>query len=295
MGVLDSWIGTTTNWGTAGNWSNTTVPANTDTVLINAVSSQSNIDAGLAQSAVTLAVYSQDMSYIGLIGTPQSGGTSTGYLAIGSTVFYFGTPSVTGQGNGSRRTNVSAVNSGAIINILNTGATANDIGATPLLLKTNAAVMNCSGGISGVALYPGETATIATLNMVVGAGAPSVMLGGGCTLTTGTILGGTLNNGSSAASTVTVRFQGSLLHTGTGGYTSLTISDGRTVTYNGTGTITALVFGGPSCVLDFSQGTGTVTITNTTGYSKCQIKDPLKRVTYTNPPGGTNVNGTQFL
>lgn len=295
MGVIDSWIGTTTNWGTSGNWSNASVPANTDIVLINAVSSQSNIDTGLAQSAVTLASYNQNMSYAGLIGAAQTGGTSTQYLAIGATVFNFGTPSVTGQGNGSRRTNVTAANSGAIINVLNTGTTANDVGATPLLLITTAAVMNVSGGNTGVALYPGETSTIATLNMIVGATAPSVLLGGGCTLTTGNVVGGTLNNGSSAASTVVVRYQGALLHTGSGGYTSLTISDGRTVTYNGTGTITTLVFGGPSCTLDFSQGTGAVTITNTTGYTKCKIVDPLKRVTYTNPPTGTYVNGTMFL
>lgn len=288
----DNWISSSdTAWSTTGNWSLSAVPVSTNNVYMSANYSVVSVLSGLAQSAVTLASLNIDSSYTGLIGTAQALGTATAYLNIGATTFNLGTPSIN-AGNGSRRLNINAANSGAIVNVLSTGSTANDSGYTPLLLLGTALVLNCTGGITGVALNVGDTASVATLNMTVGSAAPTVILGAGCTLTTGNVIGGTLQNFSAAASTCIVRANGALTHGGTGGYTALTIADGRTVTYNGTGTITSLIFAGPGTI-DFSQGTGAVTVTNYTLYPGAKIIDPLHRVTYTNQPTTTYVKQTQ--
>lgn len=276
------WIGTTTVYSTAGNWTLGAAPVNTNAVYLSSQYSIFDMLSGLAQSAVTLASFNMDMSYTGLIGTARSGGTATTYLDTGATTFNIGTPTANGTGNGSRRINITGSNSGAVFNILGTGSTANDTGATPCLLICTAAVLNCSGGSTGVSLYPGETASVATLNMTAGSGTPSVLLGSGCTLTTGNVYAGTLTNNSAAASTVIVRATGALVHGGTGGYTALTLGAQTTCFYNGTGTITALNINGAG-TLDMSGGTGAVTVTNATLLAGAKIIDPAKRLTFTNP------------
>ena len=282
-----------TAWSTTGNWSLAAVPVSTNNVYMSADYSVSSVLSGFAQSAVTLASLNIDLSYTGLIGTVQSGGTATGYLNIGATTFNIGLPVPQGAASqGSSRININAANSGAIFNVLGSGQSA-DPGYTPVLLLGTSLVLNCLGGSTGVALNPGETASVTTLDMVQGSSAPSVLLGAGCTLTTGNVLAGVLTNVSAAASTVIVRGAGSLVHLGTGGYTALTIADGRTVLYTGTGTITSLIAAGPG-LLDFSQGTGAVTITNYTVYPGFSIRDPLGRVTFTNQPTKTYVQQTAY-
>lgn len=277
--AVNLWIATTSVYSTTGNWSLSAVPVSTNDVYASSQYSVLDMATGLSQAAVTLNSFNTDMTYTGLIGTARSGGTATTYLNIGATTFNLGTPTTTG--NGSRRTNITAANSGAVINVLGTGASPADTGAYPCLLICTSATVNCTSGSTGVAIYPGETSTISTLNMTKGAGTPSVYLGSGVTLTTGNIYAGTLTNASAAASTVTLRSGASLIHNGTGGYTALTVGTQTTAFYNGTGTITALNLNGGT--IDFSAGTGAVTITNATLLADSKIIDPLKRCTFTNP------------
>lgn len=275
------WIATTSVYSTTGNWSLAAVPVSTNNVYLSGIYSVFDMASGLAQSAVTLASFNMDMSYTGLIGTARSGGTATTYLNTGATTFNIGTPSPSGTGNGSRRINITAANASAVINVLGTGSSANDTGALPCLLICTTATVNASGGSTGVAIYPGETSSITTLNMTTGATVPTVLLGSGVTLTTGNIYAGTLTNNSAAASTVILRNTAILRHGGTGGYTALTVGAGTTTYYNGTGTITALNINGAGTI-DFSGGTGAVTVTNATLMAGAKIIDPLKRCTFTN-------------
>lgn len=262
-----------TAWSTAGNWSTAAVPVNSDTVVLTNLAIA--VASGLSQSGVTLTALNIDQSYTGLV----AASTPT-YLNIGATTFNIGTSTTTNT-TGSKRLNIQAANSGAIINVLNSATAAQDTNSTPIRLLTTAAVLNISGGIVGVALGTGETSTIATLTITQAKNAPIVTLGSGVTLTTGIIGGaGTLNNYSTASSTMTLADTATLNHLGTGGYGTLTIGAGCTVRYNGTGTITSLVNRGK---IDFSQGFGAVTVTNATGYDKSKIIDPRGRVTWTNP------------
>ncbi len=266
------WNGSvSTNWGTAGNWS-TAVPVSTDAVVL--TNSPVAINLGLAQSGVTLASFLQDMSYTGLLGT------ATSYLNIGATTFNLGRP-VTGGGQGSRRINIQAANSGATVFVWDSATSANDTTFTPVRLLLTAATLNVDGGTTGVALYPGETSSISALNITQGASQPTVILGAGVTLTTATMgAGNVFSYSTNTTTTATMNGPSNWTHYGSGAYTTVTVGQGSTLTYPGTGTITTLNLRGTA---DFSGGTGAVTITNCTMQAGAVILDPLKRVTFTNP------------
>jgi hypothetical protein len=278
MGLTSST--TTTAWALATNWSTGGACVSTDSAFLQ--NTAVNI-AAFDASAVTLARFFQDQSYTGLVG-----GVGT-YLKIGATVFDLGEPSI-GAGNGSRRVNVFAANSGAIINIYGSGSQAYDSGSTPVRLLGTNLDMNVSGGTTGVAVDPSETASVATLTMTSGNGAPSVIFGIGVTLAAGTILAGTLTTyTANVTAELTVAGNATLVHQGTGAYTALTVGSNATVRYPGTGTITAMDLSG---TLDLSGGEATVTITTLRLYNGAKIKDPAGRLVLTNPALLVNCNLT---
>ncbi len=263
------WISSSsTAWSTGANWSTSSAPASSDTAVLtnNAIS----ILSGLSQSGVTLTEFHQDQSYTGLIGA------ATTYLNIGATTFNLGLPVVgSASSTGSRRVNIQAANSGAIINVFGSGATANDAGRTPVALLTTAAVLNVNAGTVGVAIATGETSSVATFVQTGG----TVVFGSGITLTTGTMIGGTITNYQANAATTLTALGGTLNHLGTAGYTTLTANTGVIVNYDGTGTITTLNLTG---TLDMSGGFGSVTVTNTNLYRGARIIDPAGRLIFTN-------------
>ena len=108
------WQGTTPAFNTAANWSTGSVPVSGDSAFLK-LSSQDI--AAYNASAIALALFSQDMSYTGLVGD------ASGYLQIGATLVSLGVPSAFGNGNGSRRMNLNLGSSAATINILGSAAT----------------------------------------------------------------------------------------------------------------------------------------------------------------------------
>lgn len=77
-----TWDGSTSgDWGVAANWTPATVPVNGDDVFFS--SGSVNVDAGLAQGAVTLGSLRIGSQYTGNIGS------SGNYLVIGSTLVIF--------------------------------------------------------------------------------------------------------------------------------------------------------------------------------------------------------------
>lgn len=135
-------------------------------------------------------------------------------------------------------------------------------------------------GSVGVALLPGEAATVTLLNIGGDNTNPDVDCGVGVTLTTLTISSGdcTLVNSASGTTKIT---GGAAVHVVNGGNaTAINIDNGR-CDYGGDGsayTIGTLTVG-ESGIFDLSQGTGAVTITNPIViYQGAQIIDPLNRL-----------------
>jgi hypothetical protein len=222
------WIATTAgSWATAANWSGGAVPVNGDNVRLPA--GTASINAGLDQSAVTLANFIIDEGYAGAIGTPLDSGTLA-YLQIGCTRFEF-------AGTGESLINLGSSN--IPVQIFDTAIP--ETGEFGLLLKgSNLTVADIEGGYVGFATIHGETATIATLR-VKGAAA-RVWAGSGCTLTTVENYAGELE--LRAACTTLSHFKGRTRTSEVGAITTLNVWGG-TMLPESTGTITtANLYGG---------------------------------------------------
>lgn len=243
-------------WDVAANWNTNTVPVNSDTPYI--ADSDVDILYGLDQSAVTLAALHFEQTFTGTIGLPRintDGGTGSSYfeyretyLKIGATELFIGEK----EGDGSERIkiNLGSVQTTALI----TDSGESPDGNTPpiLLLGTHASnVVNVNRGSLGIAYYPTEVATVATLRQAFFDDATddtTVYLGAGVTVTNITKTGGVLdiNSGTTSfqqtAGTTTIH---------DGAHAVLNILAGL-VNYNSTGTLAAANLSGDA-VLIFDQ------------------------------------------
>lgn len=268
------------DWSTAGNWTGGAVPVNSDDVVI-----EGNAQAiyyGLDQSAVSLASLKIKASFTGFIGLPvwNTAGYSEyreRYLKIGATVIDLGD----GDGDGAYRLNIDAYTVQTAVRVRKTRTTRYDAAVPIVLLKgTHASnTLTVDRGDVGVAVYGGETATIATLTMTDPGTAASVWCGSGATLTTIVKLGGRLAI-ASAATTIT-QYAGSLVTDGSGAVTTLTAEAG-TVDYRSSGTITTLTLGA-GAKFDLSQAPSALTVTTAVAYPGSEINDPRGLATWTNP------------
>lgn len=222
------WKATTAgSWATAANWSGGSVPVNGDNVRIPA--GTASINAGLDQSAVTLANFLVDPGYTGAIGTSLASGTLA-YLQIACTRFEF-------AGTGASYINLGASN--IPIQIFETQIP--ESGQSGLyLLGTNFTVVDIEGGYVGLARIHGSVSTVATVR-VKGAAA-NVVLGSGCTLTTVENYAGDLE--LRAACTTLSHFKGTTRTMEVGAITTVNVWGGRLLPES-TGTITtANLYGG---------------------------------------------------
>jgi len=272
-----------TDWNRAANWSLNQVPISNEDVYFSAsaVSVDTNLDQHIIEDeyGTALNTINFDTTYSGKIGTNNTINTTV-YLKIGSNNFNIGTPALT-RGTGSQRLNIQAYNYGATFNIFSTATSAYDTNSTPCRIIGSGLNIDASGGITGVAIGPGETSSVSNLNMVQGAGNPTVVLGQGVTLSNANVTAGTvINNSSSLVADAIISGGGQLTHQGNGGYLVLVINSGSYVAYTGLGTISTLQLTG---TLDLSAGIGAVTITHAYLYSGAKIIDPFGRLTFTNP------------
>ncbi|WP_278465791.1 LamG-like jellyroll fold domain-containing protein [Gimesia maris] len=241
-------------WDVAANWNSNTVPETGDTVYL----SDSNIDIkyGLDQSAVTLAALNIEQTYTGDIGLPRlntDGTTSYSeyrdqYLKIGATLLNIGDK----QGDGSERIKINLGSVQSTVLITNTGDSPD--GNTPaiLLLGTHASnAININRGSLGVAYYPTEVATVATLRQAFfdnAADDTNVYLGSGVSVTDIVKSGGVLDI-NSATTTFKQTAGTTTIHAGA--HAVLNILAGL-VNYNSTGTLSAVNLSGDG-VLVFDQ------------------------------------------
>lgn len=269
-----------TDWGTAGNWSPSGVPATGDTVIL--ANSSVNIDTTLNQSAVTLAALYIYQSYTGAIGT--SAGVA---LQVGATLCRIGDPAnsaTTPGGAGRIILDFGSVQTTCII--VNTSSASTDAAFAPVSLKgTHASnkLIVYGGRVESANRLPTDAATWAEVDVQAQAGvsAPMVYLASGCTLTALNQSAGTLTINSAA--TTIVQSAGTLTTQGSGAIT--TVTAGGTANLNSTGTITtANAIGGGTA--NFSGDSQAKTVTTLKAYAGCTIKldNGVKNsITLTNP------------
>ena len=260
------------DWSSANNWSLGTVPAATNDVI---VSGAVSILYGLDQNAVTLTSLSIDGNFTGYLGLPERNPAGYDeyrqtYLKIGATTQNVGA----GPGFGSGRIKIEAQAVLCTVNVYLTGTPAEQ-GIEPFLWKgTNASnAVNLYRGSMGVAIFPGETATIASLRvswLSNQAGDANFRASAGVTLTTIDQSGGAIETRSNL--TTKTQTGGTHVAYDSATLTTLTISGG-TFSYRSSGALgTANV--SDAGVLDFSGDLRAKTVTVVNCYAGATVRDP---------------------
>ncbi len=258
------WIGTTSSFTLASNWSGGVAPANSDTLVFDGtysvVSCTTNLGSTL--TGLTIIVYE---SYTGSIGVLS--GTAQTYLTLNGGTAYIGQSTGYGSGSGSPLVmlDFGTTNAGTI-NVTKTAATSGSTYYPPVLVK---------GGSSGVCTLAGNitgsgTMGVAALPAEVAFGVFQTTNGGSLILGTGVTAeaitaegGGTVLSHSTLVTTTLTNSGATYFYDGTGAHTTINNYSG-TLTYNGTGTITTLNNWGTA---DFSGDPRAKTITNSSQYS----------------------------
>lgn len=272
-----------------------------------------NID-GLA--GVRLASYTRWQSYTGAIGLPDQ--NAAGYPEYRPTYFQFsgglgsgssssagGTANAvlnmtlgigSGQGPSLERYNVGSQQ----VNLVLSAAGSPSQTYSVYFLGTNGAnTLTVVGSSLGVAMAPGETASLATAKVVSGG---TLALGPGCTVVTSVYANaGTLLLTGCAPPSVSADNGSTVIQSTTAAnpqltYPTFVAQGGTTVSWlSGSNISTFSLFTGSS--FDKSQDPRTMQITTMTiDASTCQVSDPYSCISYTNAPTARDaINAGPFL
>ncbi len=215
------------DWSTGANWyvpataTIGTIPASTDTVIIE--NNANNIAYGVDQNAIALNFLRIDQSYTGKIGLDRTVFTTTAdgattdstkteyrdhYLKIGSEFTDIGQVNGPGTATGSQRIKINNVDASAsTTTVHNTKSTGEGINPAVMLLNTNASstlqVKKAPGGVGVAVDEPGETTTFATITIADETASARLFTGDGLTLTTWVQNGGNCSLKTVANGTVT--------------------------------------------------------------------------------------------
>lgn len=264
------WISTSsTSFNTAANWSDTAAPGNNDTLVFNHLGT-ANCTTNLSTilTGVTVIV---EKSYTGQIGV-LSGATATYLVLDGGTLNVGQTTGGTSSGSGSPLVMVNFGSTAGTVNLYDSASTSSTSYYPPVIVKGTSLTWNQFGGSAGVAVLPGETATLTAAKILKGYNptvSPSLYLGTGVTTTAlNAALGNIVNRSAQTQTAVTLSGTAQYLYDGTGAHTTLTTEIGSTAIYSGTGTITTLNNGG---TFDREKDPRALTITNTNLYRGCAL------------------------
>ncbi|MGQ0637325.1 MAG: hypothetical protein ACT4QC_22180 [Planctomycetaceae bacterium] len=256
----------------AANWEGAAVPADGDDVVFD--SGASDVLYDLDQNAVTPASILVDTGFRGKIGLPELNADDAvnTYAEYREKYLRYGN-------SGDAQTVTLTVKGGAGRIKLNTGtaqaawnisdsAPALEDGVPAVLLKGthSANALNVSKGDVGVALFAGETATLAVVNVgyrTNRAGDARARLGAGVSLANAAIVqtGGSLElNSSTSGSATLTQYDGTLSLNG-GSHTGLAVRGGDCI-YNTSGTLGGATVVSGDGHLDFSQDLRAKTVTN---------------------------------
>ncbi len=237
-----------------------------------------------ALSAVVLNSLTVDQNFTAAMGLPAY--NVLGYAEYRATYFAIQSPIVTfrrGAGSGSGRLKHDAGSATATTWFVDGAGQPAEQGLPAVLLKgTNAAnIAYVTRGSVGFALFAGETAVLATLDVGYQTNRASdavVSCGSGVTLTTIKQVGGLLNTLS--GSTTITQEDGTSLH-GAGNITTLNVRGKAYATYSGAGTIATTNVTGPATMDLSTVQTGCV-LTNVNLYPAANWRDDNGRATYSN-------------
>lgn len=205
-GTVTDFASTTANagpndWSTASNWSDGSIPANSDTVIIDG---PINIFWGLAQSAVALTKLEIRKSFTGKIGLPWSAFTTDGagsgtqdetipeyratYLDIVSTDVVIGEtfgPDAAAL-TGSTRVKLDLGDTATTVDIHDTAQTSAEVGKPALRLLFNndnsdIFIRKSIGGVGIASDVPGETSTLRKVSVGAAPDTTRVFVGEGVT------------------------------------------------------------------------------------------------------------------
>ncbi len=269
------------NWNDAENFSTGSLPANTDTVVIddpNAGDILWNLDA---LSAVTLAKLVVRQSFANKrIGLSDHNGLYYEYrpveLKIGATSIEIGN----GDGSGPILVRLDTQAVLTAIEVLNSGRSQDDSLKAVTWKGTHASnTAEILGGEFAAAIDQADVATLLTMRILaseVAGSAPNVFCGPGTTLGTVEADGGDVVLNSAIVTALTVN-DGEVLLRGAGAVAQLNVLGGKVV-YNTSGTLGGNTIVAGDGVLDFSQDMSTKTITNPIEVQSkdAQVNDPNK-------------------
>lgn len=263
----------------AGNWSDG-IPNAADDVILDSGNEEQSIWWNLsALSAVTLASLTRRRAYSGKIGLPEiNTGESSPYpeyrateLAISASTIFLEQPGSDEAGH--IKLNVGSVQTA--ITVL--GEASAPLGEEKLWIRgTHASnVIHVVDGSVAVATVNANAATFATIR----GERSTIRCGSGVTLTTINSLDSVVEINSNLT-TLNQRGTGSVTYAkGSATLTTANVFEGALV-WQSSGTITTINCGADA-VIDFSQGSGAVTVTNAVTLPKgVTIKDPHGRVTW---------------
>lgn len=272
------------------NWSTGSVPVDGDDIWFDSGSIACKY--ALDQNGVTPTSINVTMGFTGTIGLPETNTDTSGfpyreyrdtYLKMGASAdaTNIAVNIGSGPGQGSGRIKIDNNTSQATVNVQSTGQTL-EAGVPTFLWKgtDSANVFNITKGDAGIAFFADDTATVATLRVGYQnnqLGDSEVECGGGTTLTTLDVTGGTLTTRSNVT-TASVN-GGSLIHTD-GTMTTLNLDAGECI-YRSNGTLTNLNVGSGGTI-DYRQDMRARTVTNCQLNDGSGYRDPNGTVTHTN-------------
>ena len=270
------------HWDTAANWSGGSVPAAGDHVTLE--DSAVSLRYGLNQSSVSLASLRIAASFTGEIGLPRENAAASSsyaeyrerFLTIGAAVIEIGHGAASRLGGGSGRVQLALVSSAAAIAVHGAAFPAEeDLPAILLASAPANSTLDVSGGSVGVAIFGGQTASLAAVRAAGG----DTICGAGVSL--GEIqLSGQARLTIASTTTEIVQSGGELLVLGEADAASLAIAAGRT-DWRSNGTIDELSLDGPAALADFAGDLRPRTVTNCT-LRRGAISDPHETVAWTN-------------
>lgn len=290
----------------AENFDTGTLPGNTDTVILDGLTSSQSFKYGLNQSTVTLTtldILATSAAEIGLpeINTDNGTGASAYYqgtyrethLRISATNLHIGK----GLGSGSRRIKLDLGTNACNCTIYSTSTSRPSDGEAPVhLIGAHASnQLHVMDGIVDVGVLPSTGSSCTWPLVIVSNG--TVRFGDGCTLTSVEAAGESTVEIRSAVTTMRTRGNGSILYLGSANLGTVDI-DGNKVEIRSTAamTITQLNgYGGKE--LDLTLCEGVVTATDITVYgtpaNPFTIRDPNNKFAQTN--AASCPNGAQSL
>lgn len=265
------------HWDSVDNWGGSAIPADSDVIYLDF--SDTSLLYGLGQSAIEPAAMYVSQSFTGQIGLPEvneDGGYTEyrqTYLEIGPAALQIGA----GEGNGSGRIKINTTTDPVAITVLNTGSSSAEVPA--FLWKGDEATntLTMRSGSVGVAVFGGETATLAAFTVDGG----ELTLGAGVTLSGALVVnGGVVRIASKVDGSLTTRSGATVTIEGTADVDQLTIRGG-TVVLNTNGTLGGNTVISEDGVLDLSRDSRALAgVTNRIDLygTECRVLDPYNRL-----------------